>query len=238
VQSVQTLRVQVRPDVAHNNGELEIDLYGPLTSNPVFLLHGGGQTRHAWSSTGLRLQRAGYCAVAVDLKGHGNSYWDPAGNYTHQSYAQDILRLASHLGSQVKPVLVGASLGGLTSTEAVGMAPERVLSLVLVDISPRLEPQGVSRVINFMTRNVREGFDSLDEVFMAVQSYTPNRHREKNLDSLMKNVRLRGGRYYWHWDPKTLSNSPGHHREDALWDCLAKFSGLHSPLPGVQLRVT
>ena len=50
-------------------------LSSPL--RPILLLHGGGQTRHAWSKTAAALARSGYFAIAADLKGHGDSYWDP-----------------------------------------------------------------------------------------------------------------------------------------------------------------
>lgn len=223
--SVQTLRIRVRPGISHSNGEMEVDLYGPLTKNPIVLLHGGGQTRHAWSATCARLRQAGYCAVSVDLRGHGNSFWDPEGDYSYDAHASDIKALIDHLGPGISPVLVGASLGGLTSTRLVGMYPRLARALVLVDITPRMEDKGVARVMGFMRKNMAQGFSSLEEVFEAVQAYTPGRQREKNLESLKKNVRERNGRYYWHWDPLTLAMPPVLHTEDEMWGFLDQFGG-------------
>ena len=42
---------------------------------PVLLLHGGGQTRHSWEETAIRLARAGYRAITIDQRGHGDSDW-------------------------------------------------------------------------------------------------------------------------------------------------------------------
>ena len=39
----------------------------------VILLHGGGQTRHAWGGTVEKLSQTGFYAVAIDLRGHGDS---------------------------------------------------------------------------------------------------------------------------------------------------------------------
>ena len=38
----------------------------------VLLLHGGGQTRHAWKGTGEALAEAGFRAFSLDARGHGD----------------------------------------------------------------------------------------------------------------------------------------------------------------------
>ena len=39
-----------------------------LESNPlVLLLHGGGQTRHAWGETGKKLSLSGFHVLAIDF---------------------------------------------------------------------------------------------------------------------------------------------------------------------------
>ena len=50
---------------------------GPL----VILLHGGGQTRHAWKGAGETLGARGYHVVAFDARGHGDSDWSPTATY-------------------------------------------------------------------------------------------------------------------------------------------------------------
>ncbi|AQA21791.1 peroxidase (Non-heme peroxidase), BpoB, alpha/beta hydrolase family [Rhodococcus sp. MTM3W5.2] len=73
--------------------------------------------------------------------------------------------------------------------------------LVLVDITPKVEPEGVRRIADFMRGNP-DGFASLDEVADAVAAYQPHRTRPSNIDGLRRNVRERSnGRLYWHWDP-------------------------------------
>ena len=51
-----------------------------LESDPlVVLLHGGGQTRHAWGETGKKLSESRFHVLALDLRGHGESGEAPLG---------------------------------------------------------------------------------------------------------------------------------------------------------------
>ena len=50
------------------------DIYGDK-GTLVVLQHGGGQTRHAWKGAGQKLAAAGYRAISLDARGHGDSDW-------------------------------------------------------------------------------------------------------------------------------------------------------------------
>jgi pimeloyl-ACP methyl ester carboxylesterase len=92
------------------------DRWDPPAGRPhgiVLLLHGGGQTRHSWRRTGARLAALGWSAVAVDARGHGDSDWDPAQDYSHHAMVDDLDAIVAQLGEP--PVLVGASMGGITA---------------------------------------------------------------------------------------------------------------------------
>ena len=173
------------------------DPNGPL----VILQHGGGQTRHAWKGAGESLGAAGYCAVAFDARGHGDSDWAPDGLYGQDVMVEDLVCVIAALGNR-RPVLVGASMGGGTSLVAVGEDHVDATALVMVDIGPRIEMEGVHKIQAFMNQKP-EGFSSLEEVAEAIANYQPHRKRPKNLDGLGKNVRLApDGKYRWHWDPR------------------------------------
>jgi pimeloyl-ACP methyl ester carboxylesterase len=113
----------------------------------------------------------------------------------------DLARVTATLPAP--PVLIGASMGGLTALVAVGEQRVVAAGLVLVDIAPRIEPEGAARVAAFM-RAHPEGFASLEDVADAVAAYNPHRERPANPEGLKRNVRLRDGRWYWHWDPAFL----------------------------------
>ena len=165
----------------------------------VVLLHGGGQTRHSWARTAQRLAAEGWTAVTVDARGHGDSDWHPTQVYTLDGFVGDLLALLPTL--EAAPVLVGASLGGITALVAAGEHPGLAQGLVLVDVVVQLEPDGVDRIVAFMAAHA-DGFSSLEEVADAITAYNPIRRRPRSLEGLKKNVRLRpDGRWYWHWDP-------------------------------------
>jgi non-heme chloroperoxidase len=93
-------------------------------------------------------------------------------------------------------------MGGGTSLVAVGEKHVDATALVLVDIAPRIETEGVANIQAFMSL-APDGFDSLEDVAAAIQTYQPHRKRKNNLDGLAKNVRLGAdGKYHWHWDPR------------------------------------
>jgi pimeloyl-ACP methyl ester carboxylesterase len=187
----------------HAGLRLRADAWGREGAPPVLLLHGGGQTRHAWGGTARVLAEDGWGAIAVDLRGHGESDWAPDGDYDFESFAADVTAMAGALTTP--PVLVGASLGGIASLLAVGLGGAAARALVLVDIAPRFEPEGAERIIRFMTARP-DGFASLEEAADAVASYLPHRERPRELAGLAKNLR-RGedGRLRWHWDPRFVA---------------------------------
>ncbi|OGA02301.1 MAG: hypothetical protein A3H35_04345 [Betaproteobacteria bacterium RIFCSPLOWO2_02_FULL_62_17] len=180
---------------------LVADVWGDENAWPVLFMHGGGQTRHAWGTTASALASRGWKAVSLDLRGHGDSEWALNGDYSFTSYTSDCIAVADALGRP--PVIVGASLGGITAILAEGNS-DRVVSsgLVIVDVTHRSNPQGIERIRTFM-RSGLGGFASLEEAADAIAAYTPNRPKRVNPPGLMKVLRQRtDGRWYWHWDPR------------------------------------
>ncbi len=184
------------------------DVRGRDDAWPVILMHGGGQTRHAWGNTAAVLASNGWKTVSLDLRGHGDSEWALNGDYSFTAYANDCVAVSDQLGKP--PVLVGASLGGVAALIAEG-ATDRVVSsgLVIVDITHRSNPEGIDRIRDFMSSGLG-GFATLEDAADAIAAYTPNRPRRMNPAGLMKVLRQRpDGRWYWHWDPKFMAQNRG-----------------------------
>lgn len=180
---------------------------GPVGGRPVLLLHGGGQTRFAWGGTQRELARRGHRAIAVDLRGHGESDWAPDQDYSPHTMAGDLLPLIEW--TRGRPALVGASLGGLAALLAVGESQAAICSaLVLVDVTPRVHLPGAHRVMAFM-RSHPEGFEDLDQAADAVAAYLPHRPRPLETAGLARNLRPgANGRLRWHWDPALVEHEP------------------------------
>lgn len=189
------------------------DMWGDADSpRSAVLLHGGGQTRHSWRRTGTRLARAGWTVLAVDTRGHGDSDWSPDGDYSSDALIGDLTAVLTTLTSP--PVLIGASLGGLTSILTEGESAGLARALVLVDVTLHVEPDGARRVMDFLAAHA-EGFANLDEAADAVATYNPSRPRPASSAGLLKNLRQRSGRYYWHWDPRFLGDPPVRRTDEA-----------------------
>lgn len=169
----------------------------------ILMLHGGGQNRYSWKNTGQVLADRGFHVVALDSRGHGDSDRSPTANYSVDSLGADTLRVIDQIGGPT--VLIGASMGGLTGILAAHEAgPEVITKLVLVDVVPRFEKDGSARIRDFMFSGV-DGFDSLEQAAEAVSAYLPHRAKPRSPEGLKKNLRLRDGRWYWHWDPAFLT---------------------------------
>ncbi|WP_295649389.1 alpha/beta fold hydrolase [uncultured Dietzia sp.] len=179
----------------------------------ILMLHGGAQTRHAWARAARRLAGEGYRVTAMDARGHGDSDWDPEGDYDIHRMAEDLEAIIADRFVARRPVIVGASLGGMTAMLSLGSGADVARALVLVDVTPRIEAAGVQRIGEFM-RSGFDGFASLDEAADAIAAYQPHRKRPPNTDGLRKNLRLReDGRWHWHWDPRFAGNASADNAE-------------------------
>lgn len=184
--------------------EIVADEAGPADGRPVLLAHGGGQTRSAWRGALTEGARRGHRMISYDLRGHGESGWAADRDYGVDAHARDMAAIVAHLAQP--PVVVGASLGGMTGLQYAGEGG-RLHALALVDIVPQMELAGVTRIADFM-RSAPNGFTDLDEAAEAVAGYLPHRPRPKDAGGLMKNLRLRDdGRLHWHWDPQMLAGA-------------------------------
>jgi peroxiredoxin len=182
------------------------DRQGDPLARAVVFLHGGGQTRRSWGRAAAAVAQHGWQAVTIDLRGHGESDWSSEGDYRVVSFAGDVQEVLR--GLPAKPVLVGASLGGFTSMLLAGeLSPGIASAVVLVDIVPNMEQSGATRIHSFMADRVESGFASLEEVADAIAEYNPHRPRPTDLEGLTTNLRRRGDRWYWHWDPQFISGA-------------------------------
>lgn len=184
------------------------DELGERGAPAIILGHGGGQTRHSWDRAGVEMARAGYHVINYDLLGHGESDWEPDGDYSFARRSADLEAICDYAARPV--AFVGASLGGLSAMVAAcrGLVPD---ALVLVDIVAKFSQVGIDRILGFMSSSPN-GFASVEEAADAISAYYPDRPRPPRLDGLAKNLRdTADGRLRWHWDPRFLDID--HHAE-------------------------
>lgn len=96
---------------------------------PLLLLHGVGSSSETWQRLTPLLD--GRRVIAPDYRGHGASE-APDPPYDIADFTADALRLLDELGVEQVHVL-GFSIGALFAEQLALVAPERVLSLVLLN---------------------------------------------------------------------------------------------------------
>lgn len=188
--------------------QLAVTTHGADEAIPVLFSHGFGQTCQAWENSAQTLAQAGYRSLLVDTRGHGGSDWNPPSlAYSMQQFVDDLDAVADSASFAVRtpPVLVGASMGGLVGMFSAARAPERFRALVLVDITPRWEADGVARILDFMGAHP-DGFADFEHASEAIAAYLPHRRGRKSPEQLRSLLVARAdGRLRWHWDPRLLS---------------------------------
>jgi pimeloyl-ACP methyl ester carboxylesterase len=98
---------------------------------PFLLVHGLASNARLWDGVAARLAAAGHLAVAVDLRGHGQSD-KPEDGYDFATVARDLGGLVAALGLE-RPILVGQSWGAGVIVETAIRCPEAARGVVLVD---------------------------------------------------------------------------------------------------------
>lgn len=185
---------------------LAADTFGPPDAPAVLLLHGGGQTRHAWHATATHLADTGWRTITVDLRGHGESTHPRPPAYALEDFAADVCALTAAIAED--PIVIGASLGGIASLLALTESPAApVAGLVLVDVAHRFQPRGGGQIVSFMEEHP-DGFATLTDAADAVAAYLPHRARSRDPNGLRHNLRCNdNGRWIWHWDPEILTQA-------------------------------
>ncbi len=100
----------------------------------VIIVHGLYGSSDNWLTVGRQLAEHGFEVFMLDQRNHGNSPHSPIHNY--EAMKQDLLQFIDF--QQIKKaILIGHSMGGKTVISFALDYPERVTSLVVVDIAPK-----------------------------------------------------------------------------------------------------
>jgi pimeloyl-ACP methyl ester carboxylesterase len=178
--------------------------WGLPSAPTVLFLHGGGLNAHSWDRVCTQLRDRYHC-LAVDLRGHGDSEWSPAAEYTVAAHREDLAHVIEELGLS-RPVIVGHSLGGHAAMAyAVDHASE-LTGLVIVDTSPFPRHTPTLARIRAYAAGASE-YASLDEAVEHARSFRPNTDPARLRHALLHSLRLLpDGRWTWKRDRRGIDD--------------------------------
>ncbi len=190
---------EYREKEAEVNGlTLRYQEWGDAGSPPILMLHGFGVSGHMFDEFAQRAQ-ARYRLLALDQRGHGDSAWSDAGDYSREAFVDDVEAFRVAIGLDTF-VLIGHSMGGLNAVSYSVRFPEHVSALVLVDVGPESAKEGVDNIVRF-TR----GPDELEfEEFVELAHRFNQRRTMENIRERMRH-RLKQsetGKYTWKFDKR------------------------------------
>jgi pimeloyl-ACP methyl ester carboxylesterase len=186
----------------------------------VVFLHGGGQNAHTWDTVIIGL---GLPALSVDLPGHGRSAWREDGDYGPKLNASAVEPVVRDLAGEAE-LVVGMSLGGLTAMRLAVAAPDRVRTLVMVDVTPsaperhtEMTAEQKGTVALVQGERTFPSFDAMLEVTIAA---APHRDRESLRRGVFHNAkRLDDGTWTWRYD--SIRKGEGF---ENLWDDVPRLT--------------
>jgi pimeloyl-ACP methyl ester carboxylesterase len=207
-----------RETVELADGRLSLIAWGAAPPEVIFL-HGGGQNAHTWDLVAVHLGRP---AIAIDLPGHGHSTWRTDQDYGPVANAESIAVAVEQLAASAS-IVVGMSLGGLTTIWLAARRPDLVRKAVIVDVTP-----GSGQAHGAMSTQQRgttaliagpRAFDSLEEMIDNAVGASPRRPASAVRRGVVHNTRqLADGRWAWRYDDQGSRGAPDYR---LLWDDLS-----------------
>jgi pimeloyl-ACP methyl ester carboxylesterase len=160
----------------------------------LVLVHGGAQNAHTWDTVAMMLDRP---LVAIDLPGHGHSDGGPDGALSVSGNGADLAKVVAALAPDAAGV-VGMSLGGLSSIALAATAPELVRALVLVDVTPGVNPEKSAPIAAFVDGPA--SFANFDELLARTIEHNPTRSVSSLRRGILHNALQReDGSWVWRY---------------------------------------
>jgi pimeloyl-ACP methyl ester carboxylesterase len=107
----------------------------------LILIHGFGENHYSWGHFAEEITAA-YSVFAVDLRGHGDSDWDPLHEYNLDKFVADLTFSIDNLGL-VDFSVAGHSMGADVALRLALAHQARVAKVILVEFSLDVTPDDV-----------------------------------------------------------------------------------------------
>jgi pimeloyl-ACP methyl ester carboxylesterase len=175
--------------------------WGAADKQPLILLHGIGRVAHTFDHLAGHFS-PNYRVLAVDMRGHGDSDWDPKGAYLVEDYVKDIEEMARQLRLR-NIVIWGNSTGGRVAQVFAGLHPDLVAAVIAEDVGPERPREIADGMTNRLRQEDERGWAS-EEALLAELKTSNARTAESVLQPLVRfgTKKRPDGRLIWKRDPK------------------------------------
>jgi len=177
----------------------------------VLFLHGLSGVAEVWIPTIDHLA-ASRRYVAMDLKGHGQS-WSPTGGYTAHLMATGPKMVIEQLARPVH--LVGHSLGARLAMLIAAQFPRKLRSATIVDIGPEASKTNITATVRGIESRPERFSDRDEALAFAFRNRTPT-----ELDERIFLARLEGhadGSFTWRASKAVLIEAVTKQRSRSYW---------------------
>lgn len=197
------------------------------TDPEIVLVHGGAQNAHTWDTVALALNRP---LVALDLPGHGHSDHRPGNPFSPHENAAEVA-VAIKLFAPQAQLVVGMSLGGLTTIALSAIAPDLIRQILLVDVTPGVDKDKAAPIAAFIAGP--EKFATFEAILNRTIEFNPTRSVSSLRRGVLHNAVERDGEWMWRYQrPRILEavrtdeDHPENNEVDFsdLWDDLGAIT--------------
>src|SRR6267378_5469202 len=174
--------------------------FGGDGKQPLIMLHGIGRVAHTFDHVARHFNQ-NYHVMAVDMRGHGDSDWDPKAAYLVEDYVKDIEGLAQQLRLR-NIVIWGNSTGGRVAQVFAGLHPDLVAAVIAEDVGPERPREIADGFTSRVKQEDEKGWASEEELFRSLKG--PN---SRTPDEILRayahfgSRRRADGRIVWKRDP-------------------------------------
>ena len=170
---------------------------------PLVMVHGLDRVARTFDHLAVRLSPA-YRVIAVDMRGHGDSSWDPQGRYLVEDHVGDLEGVVQQLGLR-DLVLWGNSTGGRVVQVFAGKHPELVSHVISEDVGPE-RPRQIADNYAKRVQQEQAGWASEDELLAQLGKTNPRMSLTVLEPYVRYGTRKRAdGRIEWKRDPQLVN---------------------------------
>ena len=168
------------------------------TGEPVIILHGLLGSSDNWTAVARDLAKF-YTVFSLDLRNHGRSFHSD--HFDYPVMAEDVKKFIEQQDLE-KVSLIGHSMGGKVAMQFAYLYPERLRTLVVVDIAPKAYPpqnlNAVEALLNLDLASVSRLSQADEQLQPAIPDTSERLSHLKNLK------RGENGTYHWQVNLDTI----------------------------------